>query len=623
MFFFRKNKKEIKKTEDLLIEKGRKFQEIFNQSAMGEAVIDLSGTYLEVNERFCEITGYPKNEIIGKNLSEVTFPDDIKKTKAVLRDIILKKIPFGKLEKRYLCKDGHIVWGLLNITLVCDENCKPGYFFGQIQDITEFKEKEKKLRESELKYSTVVEKGNDGIILVQDFLIKFANSKMLDLTGYAMEEIQDKEFLSFVSSDYVNLIKENYIKRLAGEKTKINYKVEIIKKNGQKLPVEISGSVINYQGRPADLAFLRDITEREKAEEELRSQKALLDSVIRSIDEALIVIDIEGKIVFYNDQFKTLWNIPKKIIEAKDDKKLVEHIASKLSDTKMLLEKIKYLNVHLEEESNDLVYLKDKRILGVHSFPHKIDKKNVGRIWSFLDITKDKKIDKAKTEFVSLASHQLRAPATAVKWYSEMLLDKKTGELNNEQLSYLKEIYHGNERMIRLINNLLNISKIELGEVSVNRELVNIKKLLRSVIKEQENDILRKGHKVTIKQSVGFPDVFTDSVLLRIIFQNFLSNAIKYTPDGGKIICNLKKDNSKFLFSIKDDGAGIPKKEQKRIFEKLFRASNALEIDKNGNGLGLYITKQIANTLGGKIWFESELGNGTTFYLELPRENKG
>ena len=103
-----------------------------------------------------------------------------------------------------------------------------------------------------------------------------------------------------------------------------------------------------------------------------------------------------------------------------------------------------------------------------------------------------------------------------------------------------------------------------------------------------------------------------------MIFQNFISNAIKYTLNKGEIICALKINGPKFLFSVKDNGVGIPKDEQSRIFEKLFRASNSLLLDKEGNGLGMYIVKQIAETLGGKVWFKSEEGIGTTFYVELP-----
>lgn len=247
-----------------------------------------------------------------------------------------------------------------------------------------------------------------------------------------------------------------------------------------------------------------------------------------------------------------------------------------------------------------------------------LNKKITGAIEIFRDITKEKEIDRAKSEFVALASHQLRTPATIVRWYSKVLFGKKIGKLNLKQKKYLGEIYYGNERMLKLINNLLNISRIEMGELKINIEPVDIKKMLENVIKGQKTEISKRKQKITVNRSGKLPKIFTDPVLLRIIFQNLISNAVKYNMKNGKIICDMEIIDSKFLFKISDNGIGIPKDEQKRIFERLFRASNSIEQDREGNGLGLYIVKQITGILGGKVWFESELKKRTIFYLELP-----
>src|SRR3989344_839506 len=232
-------------------------------------------------------------------------------------------------------------------------------------------------------------------------------------------------------------------------------------------------------------------------------------------------------------------------------------------------------------------------------------------------------VDNAKTEFVYLSSHQLRTPATAIKWYSKMLADEKTGDLNGKQQKYVAEIYHGNERMIGLINNLLNTARIEMGKLKINKEWVDIKKLLEDVVKEQEMEIKRKNQKITIYQPEKLPKIFTDPSLLLMILQNIISNAIKYTLEGGEIICNIKPENSRILFEITDNGIGIPKKDQERVFEKLFRGNNAMDQNKEknnreGTGLGLYIVKEMTNILGGRIWFKSEINKGTVFYIELP-----
>jgi len=276
------------------------FRDIFDQSAMGEAVVDLKGTYVDVNERFCDIIGYSKRELIGKNISDITHPEDVKKTFDVLRDILLEKFRIGKLEKRYLCKDKKIIWGFLNIGLFRDKDNKPQYFIAKVQDITEFKEREQKISGLQEKYATIVEKGNDGIIIIQDFLIKFANSKMLELSGHTMKEIQNKSFLLFIAPNYIDLIKNNYAKRLAGEKVDPNYKVAIIKKNGQRLFVEIRGSVIDYEGKLADMVFLTDITDREKAEEGEKKRVVQIEKINK------LAIGRELKMVELKKEIKTL-----------------------------------------------------------------------------------------------------------------------------------------------------------------------------------------------------------------------------------------------------------------------------------------------------------------------------
>lgn len=231
--------------------------------------------------------------------------------------------------------------------------------------------------------------------------------------------------------------------------------------------------------------------------------------------------------------------------------------------------------------------------------------------------------DAAKTEFVSLASHQLRTPITAIKWYSEMLVAPVTGPLNEKQQKYIAEIYEGNEKMIKLINNLLNIARIEMGKLKVNIEQTDVKKILDDVVKEQYLEITKRAQKIIVNYPDYFPKISTDPMLLAMVLQNLISNAVKYTLEGGQITCTVSQEGEKILLSIQDNGIGIPVPEQKKLFEKLFRASNVADQrnqshDRGGNGLGLYIAREITHLLGGKIWLESELDKGATFYVELP-----
>jgi signal transduction histidine kinase len=234
------------------------------------------------------------------------------------------------------------------------------------------------------------------------------------------------------------------------------------------------------------------------------------------------------------------------------------------------------------------------------------------------DITERKGIDRAKTEFVSLASHQLRTPLSAIRWYSEMLLSKYVGELNEKQRQYVKEIYAGNLRMVELVNALLNVSRIDLGTFAMEPEPVNLVEICESVLSELTPQLTEK--KQTVERIFsGAPQTYSaDPKLIRIVFQNFLSNSVKYTQPEGHIVTEIGTREGSLYIRVTDNGYGIPKTQHGKIFEKLFRADNVRQKDTEGTGLGMYIVKAIIESSGGRIWFESEENKGTTFYVLLP-----
>lgn len=234
------------------------------------------------------------------------------------------------------------------------------------------------------------------------------------------------------------------------------------------------------------------------------------------------------------------------------------------------------------------------------------------------ELEQQKKINKMKSEFVSLTSHQLRTPLTSIKWYSEMLLGRGIEKLNPKQKRYIGKIYRGNERMIDLVRNLLNISRIEMGVLAIDPTPTDIGKLLREVIKEQSFFVQRKQHKVVVEMSEGLPKISTDSKLARMVFQNLFGNAVEYTAPRGNITCTAEKKDNEIIVGIKDTGVGIPEKQQNQIFQKLFRGDNVVKEHPTGTGLELYITKAMVDALSGKIWFKSKENEGATFWVALP-----
>ncbi len=234
------------------------------------------------------------------------------------------------------------------------------------------------------------------------------------------------------------------------------------------------------------------------------------------------------------------------------------------------------------------------------------------------DVTAEKEVDRVKTEFVSLASHQLRTPLTAINWFSEMLLDGDAGKLTKKQIEYVKEVHVGNKRMVELVNALLNTSRLDLGTFLIEPVATNLALMSKDVIKEMQSMIKTKKIDLHEDYQDGLPLVNVDPKLIRIIFQNYLSNAIKYTPEKGRVDVRVSVETNTVRIAVKDTGYGVPESQKEKIFARLFRADNVRDKDVEGTGLGLYIVKSIMDQSGGKAWFESIENKGSTFYAEIP-----
>jgi len=237
-------------------------------------------------------------------------------------------------------------------------------------------------------------------------------------------------------------------------------------------------------------------------------------------------------------------------------------------------------------------------------------------------IDKLAELNNMKTDFVSIASHQLRTPLSVIKWYTEFLSRKdKQTNLTDEQKKYIKIIDDSNQRMIRLVNDLLDISRIESGKIKIHPEPSNLVELIQNIV--QENKILadKKNIKVNFKHEQNIPLVIIDPKRIGMVIENLLSNAIKYMRDKEKektISIELSIEEKQILFSLADNGVGIPDREQNKIFKKFFRANNTMKLQTSGTGLGLFIAKAIIESHAGKIWFVSKENIGTTFYFSLP-----
>jgi PAS domain S-box-containing protein len=235
------------------------------------------------------------------------------------------------------------------------------------------------------------------------------------------------------------------------------------------------------------------------------------------------------------------------------------------------------------------------------------------------DITKEKEIDIQKTEFVSLASHQLKTPIGALNWDLEKFLNGDYGDITQKQRTVLAEMYMLSHRVNELVNGLLNTSRLDMGIFVIEPVPTNVVLLCEEVLKEMKSQCIAKGHTLHTEYSSDIGLVSVDQKLFRILLQNLLSNAIKYTAHNGVITIKIYIQNDELIVSVANNGDPIIEKDQPKIFEKMYRGDNAHMQSSDGNGLGLYIVKKIIDHSGGHLWFTSALGEDTVFTITFPR----
>jgi signal transduction histidine kinase len=355
---------------------------------------------------------------------------------------------------------------------------------------------------------------------------------------------------------------------------------------------------------------------------ELVEEKNRINSIISNFTDPIIVLDKDYRISLINPAATSVLELP------------VDELGKKIATTnKFSFNNFKSVvgrefAVETVEEKRASEFPVEELILGddEQKIIYKIitarvigsDKKNLGIMKIFQDLTREKNLDKLKTEFISIAAHQLRTPLSAIKWVIKMVVDGDAGKLNKEQQDLLDRGYKSNERVIGLVNDLLNVSRIEEGRFGYNFSKSDFDEVLNIVVADLEKNIAKNHIKLMLDKPKKLPKIYMDKERMALVMQNFLENAVKYTPEYGKIEIKIELKDNLMEVKVKDNGVGIPEKDQAKLFTKFFRASNVMRMQTKGTGLGLFIAKNIIEKHNGKIWIESEEGKGTTACFALP-----
>ncbi len=362
-----------------------------------------------------------------------------------------------------------------------------------------------------------------------------------------------------------------------------------------------------------------------KQRDELKNLSRDLEKFKKAVDgvsEHIIITDKDGVIIFANKAVEKITGYPLKEVLGNNpslwgrvmEKEVYRKMWHQIKDQKK-----PYFGEIKNRRKDGKIYFADTRISPI------VNKE--GEVEFFVgierDITKEKEIDIAKTEFISIASHQLRTPLTSINWYTEMLIDDYGNELGEKPKEYVNVIRKVSSTMVGLVNALLQTSRLELGKVVVNTKEIDLTSIAEDVLKELEPNIAKKRLNIERQYEKQPIIIKTDPDLVRVVLQNLLSNSVKYTPENEKVIIRIREEDKMLKIEVADTGIGIPKEQQEDVFKKMFRADNIKKEDYEGTGLGLYIAKKIIRELKGKIYFRSpdpETEKGTIFHVFLPSD---
>jgi len=378
-----------------------------------------------------------------------------------------------------------------------------------------------------------------------------------------------------------------------------------------------------------DERFLKTVSNQlsntiQRSRKVMATQRTKIDKLVESLTDGVIMIDQKGEVVVWNPSAIDI------LVETQKAGPI-----DLLALEKLLGFRFDHLSKQMEKETGEFlkkeVSLKNS-IYQVIGSPVK-DEENgfVGIVLTLRDITKEKKLDRIKSEFISIASHELRTPLTAIKNSIKIVLSKMAGEINNEQERFLGMAMRNIDRLYRLINDFLDLSKMESGNTVIKKEEVNLKELILSVFLTFQAQADEKGIKLGTAVPENLPQALGDQDRIVQVLNNLLNNAIKFTTPGGRISIQAEEskdqtpcEKHKFIkVWVEDSGTGIDPKYFDKIFDKFSQLDNKLDKEVAGTGLGLPISKEIVKLHEGKMWVESKLGEGSKFYFTIPVKIKG
>lgn len=612
--------------------KHERYRQLIASAQDAVVVMDTSGRVVDWNPCAERMFGWVAEEAIGAQLSALIVPPALRERhEAGLRRYVETRqgrIIGQSVELVAVSRSGHEI--PIELSLWPLESDGELLFGAFIHDIHARKVAEHALREQEKKYRQVVDHGSEGILVVRDGQIVFANPSTERLVGATMVELRAQPFTHFIHPDDRALVVDRHVRRLRGEPVADQYSFRVVRKNGELVWLELSVVSIEWEGLPATLSFIIDITERKRLETNLR----------RSLNEqeAILQSTLIGISLLSEQRFQWVNRTLAAMLGYRPEQLIGQHAGLLFADALCWETFFKDSFPCLERDGS---YTSENQLR--HGNGHLIwlqlqgtrigsDDGAASSLWTFIDITerkraeqdmqnnlaRERELSQLKSRFVSMTSHEFRTPLAGILSSTELLRHYGDRLPAEEKTELFEQIESSVERMARMLDNILLIGRADAQGLQFRPAPMTLPPLCHELVEEVERSRIGDGiaPRVVLDCQVDEVEYLLDAALLRHILVNLLSNACKYSPAGGEVRFEVSLDRQSLRFVVADQGIGIPLADQPRLFESFHRASNVGNI--SGTGLGLAIVKQSVELHGGRITLDSAPGSGSRFTVDIP-----
>ncbi len=497
----------------MLRDSEKQFKGIFENAGVGVAKISPNGCFLLVNDRFADIVGYDRGELLSVSFGDITHPEDRTCNRVAIKEVLAGRRQNYVTDNRYIRADGSTVWTTLTVEVVRDEHNTPEYLLAVIEDITARKLAEEAARASEDRLAEIFAIAPEAVITIgEDMKVQLFNKGAERIFGYRSEEILGQS-MEILMPEHLRRGHQRHIDEFDRSLDTFRYmdqreEITGLRKDGTEFPASASVSKLETGGEKIFTVMLHDVTERRRADEERR----------RALTEA--------------------------------------------------------------EEAN-----------------------------------------RAKSEFLAAMSHELRTPLNAISGFSDMLTGEFFGPLGSlKYKEYAYDIRSSSDHLLRLVNDILDLSAIEKGKLTLNKEEISVEKIVKDCSRYIIKAAGMKDIRYAVDVSASLPSLHADQRAIKQILINLLSNAVKFTPDGGQIALSAKVSDRHHIFQIRDNGKGVSKEKLQHLTDAFVRDETDPHKAQEGTGLGLAIVKSFVDLHDGELTIESEVGKGTLITVALPSD---